>query len=123
MVAMLAEDPVHEVWVFNYGISMGRWMVLGLLKERWPPHTRLIAYHCHRFSGALEGGPYRLAIDVSERVIPRHLEREDVVPVVRLYDVGGAFELVCESIGVLEGLGPGDVVLPELAEYDTPAGG
>jgi hypothetical protein len=98
-------------------------MVLGLFKEPWPPHTSLIAYRCKRFSGALEGGPYRLAIDVSERVIPRHAGHEDIVPVVRFYDVDGAFELVCESIRIFEGDAPDEIGMQTCDFYDDPGGG
>lgn len=113
VVDFLALDPEHHVWMVAYGIGHGRVMTLMLHKGGLVDRRPLVACWCERFSGRLEGGPYRLAIDVSEELDEKH---DELHPVVRLYDTGGAFELVCASIGFAR---PGEGFVQLNAEPDS----
>jgi hypothetical protein len=57
----LVEREAWHVWLLSYGITHGRWMELSL-NHGVPVGLGLICQWTRYFSGALEGGPYRLRL-------------------------------------------------------------
>jgi hypothetical protein len=84
--------PTH-LWVVTYGITHSV-MLFAIHEGQFKGYEELVAGGCVSFRGALQGGPYRLC----------------VVPVednlLRLYDDGGAFELVCSRLYLTGHRGP-----------------
>lgn len=89
---LLAPDAAFHVVVVDYTISMGRIMRLVVHEGVFARHVEVIAWWCTYWRGPLEGGPWRLALEVI-RDGPEPSDRE-----VRLFDRDGGFELFCGSV-------------------------
>lgn len=75
------------VWVLEYGITHGV-MRLALHEGDFPRHHELVCGGAIAFRGKLQGGPYRLRLDVGV---------DSTVPIV-LRDAEDQFELSCANI-------------------------
>jgi len=75
----LFEKPRY-VWVLEYGITHSA-MRLAVHDGNFPRYTEVVCRDCSYFSGALQGGPYSMTIQTSDRGEVRFK--------------GDKFELVC----------------------------
>lgn len=89
----LMADPVpRQVWVVSYTISMGRNMWLAIHGGEFVDRIEVLAKFCRYWRGPLEGGPWRLALEVLKP------SSEDWERELRLFDRDGGFELICGSL-------------------------
>jgi hypothetical protein len=78
-----------HAWVIDYGITHSI-MRIALHQGDFPRHHELVCGGVSFFRGPLQGGPYRLRIEIAPGQSGPHTLRDDA----------GQFEVVCSSIDV-----------------------
>jgi hypothetical protein len=83
---ILKSREAWYLWVIEYGITHSV-MRIALHQGDYPQHHELVCGDARTFHGALQGGPYRLRLEMAQT------DRS-----IRLYDEEGRLELRCGSI-------------------------